>query len=91
MRKSFLAFLAGMQLGNARDGGRLVEAGPAAPAVYSPIASVQAEAMREESLDGMVIVMEGLDDIPSSVDLFQTAEQTDASDLYTISTGGVTF
>lgn len=86
-----LAFLAGMQLGNSRDGGELMVAGPVAPAVYSPIATVQAEAMQDESFGGTVIVLEGLEAIPNSVDLFQTADQADASDLYMISTGGTTF
>lgn len=86
-----LAFLAGMQLGHTRDGGDAVVAEPASPAVYSPVATVQAEAMQDESVGGTVIVLEGLEAIPSSVDLFQTADRTDVSDLYMITTGGTTF
>lgn len=86
-----LAFMAGMQMGTSRDGGGPVVVVASTPAVYSPIVSVQAEAMRDESFGGTVIVLEGLDDIPSSVDLFQTADQTEAADLYMISTGGRTF
>jgi len=86
-----LAFLAGMQLGHARDGGGPAVADAMAPAVYSPIATVQAAALQDESFGGTVIVLEGLDAIPNSVDLFQTAEQSAASELYMISTGGETF
>ncbi len=86
-----LAFLAGMQMGTSHDGEGLGIAGTIAPAVYSPVASVKASAMLDESFGGTVIVMEGLEEIPKSVDLFQTADQTSASDVYMISTGGQTF
>ncbi|NNC88802.1 MAG: hypothetical protein HKN82_10130 [Akkermansiaceae bacterium] len=69
-----LAFLAGMQI---RDPGS--EGPPLAanimPAVYTytPVASVKATTMEDASLGGTVIVLDGLEAIPDSVDLFQTA------------------
>ena len=82
-----LAFLLGMQLGGPQDGGVVVSAGVSVPAVYSPIASVEAEAVTDKSFGGTVIGLEGLDAIPNSVDLFQAATPGRAPEAYYISTG----
>ena len=86
-----LAFLAGMRMAPEANLTAGIDAGAVTPAVYSPVAAVEASALRDDSFGGTVIVLEGLDEIPSSVDLFQTADQADTSDLYMISTGGQTF
>ena len=82
-----LAFLLGMRLGGPQDVGVVAAAGVSVPAVYSPITSVQAEAVTDETIGGTVIVLRGLDAIPNSVDLFQASTPGRAPEAYYISTG----
>ena len=82
-----LAFFLGMQIGGPQDGGLEASVGGSVPAVYSPIASVEAAAVTDKSFGGTVIVLEGLDAIPSSVDLFQASTPGRAPGAYYISTG----
>lgn len=66
-----LAFFAGMQLG----GPEAVGPGPVAattPVVYSPLTSVRPEAIVDRVTGGTVIILEGLEAIPDSVDLVRT-------------------
>ena len=81
-----LAFLLGMRFGGPHEGPVLVSTGVAAPAVYSPLASVHARALQDETFGGTVIVLEGLDEIPNSVDLFQASAPGRAPERYYIST-----
>lgn len=82
-----LAFFAGMRLGGPGDGAVMASAGTLIPAVYSPIASVHVEAMQDDTVGATVIVLDGLEEIPDSVDLFQASVPGQAPEGYYISTG----
>jgi anti-sigma factor RsiW len=69
---AILAFFAGMQIAPP-DAPKRDAATAGLPAVYSPIASVHAEAVRDLGLGSALIILDGLDDLPDSVDLMQTA------------------
>jgi hypothetical protein len=80
-----LAFFAGMQIG---DPSKRMPPVASVPAVftYTPLSSVEATAMEDAALGGTVIVLEGLDALPDSVDLFQTAGVATGEDRVLVST-----
>lgn len=69
---AILAFFAGMQINQKVIVPAPVAANDSAnvlPAVYSPIATVSAQAVRDQGLGGAVIILEGLEALPDSLEL----------------------
>lgn len=67
-----VAFLAGMRVGAPAGGELVVRSASMVPAVYSPISTVNVRAWEDQEVGVTVIVLDGLEEIPSSVDLLQT-------------------
>ena len=71
-----LAFFAGMQINQEIVAPAAVASNNTdtiLPAVYSPIASVSAQAIRDQGLGGAVIILEGLEALPDSLELTQSS------------------
>ena len=75
------AFIAGKQMGGSPDGPVAVQpAAEAAPAVYSAIATVDVRTWQSPEEGVTVIVLDGLEEIPSSVDLLKTTAALEEED-----------
>jgi anti-sigma factor RsiW len=85
---AILAFFAGMQIAPPIPS-TVVATDVALPAVYSPIASVHAEAVQDAGLGGALIILDGLDDLPDSVDLMQAAGGPIEDDAVLVSSEGI--
>ena len=66
------AFLAGKQMGGSSDGPLAAVPAAESTAVYSSIASVDVRTWEDHDVGVTVIVLDGLAEIPSSVDLLKT-------------------